>query len=108
MRKSEQIISTLFGGRTLLQGVISKHLYFILYIFGLLILYITVNNTVEKTRVANYKLEKELQVQYADYTRKTAGLMQLSQQQEIEKQLKAKGSELKAPSNPPAWIKSTP
>ncbi|NLA15601.1 MAG: hypothetical protein GX877_03580 [Bacteroidales bacterium] len=108
MRKSEQIIATLFGGRTLLQGVISKHLSFILYIFLLLILYISMNNTVQNTLLANYRLEKELQVLYAEYTRKTAELMQLSRQQEIEKQLKARGSDLKAPTHPPAWIKSKP
>ncbi|HHV40481.1 MAG TPA: hypothetical protein GXX61_03750 [Bacteroidales bacterium] len=108
MRKSEQIISTLFGGRVLLEGIFSKHLYFILYIFLLLILYISSNNVVENTRLQNYRLEKELQVLYADYTRKTATLMQWSQQQEIEKRLKARGSDLKAPTNPPAWIKSTP
>ena len=91
MRKSEQIISTLFGGRVLLEGIFSKHLYFILYIFLLLILYISSNNVVENTRLQNYRLEKELQVLYADYTRKTATLMQWSQQQEIEKRLKARG-----------------
>lgn len=108
MRKSEQIISTLFGGRTLLKGVFSKHLNFILYIFLLLILYISMNNAVEKTLLANYRLENELQLLHAEYTRKSADLMQLSQQQEIEKQLRARGSDLKAPDNPPAWIKSEP
>lgn len=108
MRKSEQIISALFGGRALLEGIYSRHLYFVLYISLLLILYISTNNLVENTRLKNYRLERELQVLYATYTRKTAALMQLSRQQEIEKQLKARGSDLKAPVNPPAWIKSTP
>ncbi|MDD2538042.1 MAG: FtsL-like putative cell division protein [Bacteroidales bacterium] len=108
MRKGEQIISTLLGGRILLEGILSKHLKFILYIFLLLILYISMYNAVERTLLANYRLEKELQLLHAEYTRKSADLMRLSQQQEIEKQLKAKGSELQAPQNPPAWIKSNP
>ncbi len=106
MRKSEQILSTLFGGRTLLRVVISKHLNFILYIFFLLILYISMNNAVEKTLLENYRLEKELQLLHAEYTRKAADLMQQSRQQEIEKQLRLRGSSLEAPDNPPAWIKS--
>ncbi len=106
MRKSEQIISTLFGGRILLRDVVSKHLNFILYIFLLLILYISMNNAVEKTLLENYRLEKELQLLHAEYTRKAADLMQQSRQQEIEKQLRLRGSSLEAPDNPPAWIKS--
>jgi len=106
MRKSEQIISTLFGGRILLRDVVSKHLNFILYIFLLLILYISMNNAVEKTLLENYRLEKELQLLHAEYTRKAANLMQQSRQQEIEKQLRLRGSSLEAPDNPPAWIKS--
>ncbi|MDD2329472.1 MAG: FtsL-like putative cell division protein [Bacteroidales bacterium] len=106
MRKSEQIIATLFGGRALLRGLVSNHLNFILYIFFLLILYISMNNAIEKTLLENYRLEKELQLLHAEYTRKAADLMQQSRQQEIEKQLRLKGSSLEAPENPPAWIKS--
>ena len=104
--KGEQLISTLFGGRALLSGLLSGHLNFILYIFFLLILYISINNAVEKTLLVNYQVEKELKLLHAEYTRKSADLMQLSQQQEIEKQLRNRGSELMAPVNPPAWIKS--
>jgi len=55
--KGEQFISTLFGGRALLSGLLSGHLKFILYIFFLLILYISINNAVEKTLLVNYRVE---------------------------------------------------
>ncbi|HOR12241.1 MAG TPA: FtsL-like putative cell division protein, partial [Bacteroidales bacterium] len=84
--KGEQFISTLFGGRALLSGLLSGHLKFILYIFFLLILYISINNAVEKTLLVNYRVEKELKLLHAEHIRKSADLMQLSQQQEIEKQ----------------------
>ncbi|HNR27315.1 MAG TPA: FtsL-like putative cell division protein [Bacteroidales bacterium] len=104
--KGEKIVSTLFGGRALLSGVLSRHLNFILYIFFLLILYISINNAVEKTLLANYQVEKAIKLLHADYTRKSADFMKLSQQQEIERELRNRGSELMAPVNPPAWIKS--
>lgn len=106
MGRKEKVISTLFGGQALLKGVISKHLSFILFIFLLLIIYISLHNAVEKTLLENYRMEKELQKLHAEYTRKAADLMQLSERQQIEKQLEARGSLLKAPANPPKWIKS--
>lgn len=104
MSKGQQVITTLFGGRLVLRNVVSKQILFILYIFVLIIFYISLHNAVEKTRLENYKAQKEIQTLHAKYVRLNAELMRLSQRQEVEAQLKAKGSTLHAPENPPYWI----
>lgn len=106
MSKGSRVVVSVVGGGPLLRGLLSKHLYFILVCFGLVIIYISLHNSVEKTMLENYRIEKEIQLLQAEYKRKTTSLLDLRQQQQVEKQLEKEGSLLHAPKNPPLWIRN--
>lgn len=95
----------IFGGQLLFGRINQKSLVFILYIFALVVLYISFHYTSEKTLLESRAIEKELKALKADYTSKAAALMFLSQQKEVEKQLERKKSKLHAPGHPPQRIK---
>lgn len=105
VKQSARKMGDIFGGQALFGRITQKTLFFILYLFGLVVLYISFHYTCEKTLLESRAIEKELKALKADYTSKAAALMFLSQQKEVEKQLERKKSGLHAPSHPPQRIK---
>lgn len=104
MSRSERIFSTLFGGQLLSRDMAAKQALFVLYLFLLVILYISIHNGIEKTRLTNYSLEGELKALHSEYISKNAELMNLSQRHMVTTSLQDKASSLRAPLNPPYWI----
>lgn len=73
---------------------------FVLYLFFLVILYISINLGVAKTQLTQRRNQRELKNLKADYTSKTARLQYSSKQGEIEVKLKALGSKVQKPDKP--------
>lgn len=105
MSRSERIFSTIFGGQLLSRNMAAKQALFVLYLFLLVIIYISIHNGIEKTRLTNYSLEGELKTLHTEYISKNAELMNLSQRNKVKSALQDEASTLRAPINPPYWIK---
>lgn len=89
----------ILGGGWLKKGIAAQW-PFILYVFFLLIVYISINLGVEKTQVTRRRNQHELKNLKADYTGKAARLQDQSKRGEIEIKLIRQGSSLHKPSKP--------
>ncbi|MCI1720290.1 MAG: hypothetical protein LKM37_04645 [Bacteroidales bacterium] len=94
------------GGQFLSKKKMAGQWLFILYIFFLILLYITINLGIESTQLAQSKNQRELKNLKADYTSKAAKLQYQSKRGEIEQRLLDGGSTLKSPDKPAYRIKS--
>ncbi len=102
---SKNIFANLFGGQILLlRGGIVRYWKLLLYIFVLIILYISIHYGVRDTMRTMARNQDELRNLKAEYTGKQSRLLHLSQRGEIEKMLQEKNSTLKAPKVPPVRI----
>ena len=98
-------VSEIMGGQILIHSGILQQLGFVLYLFALVIFYISLNFNIESKLITERHNQRELKNLKADYTGKRARLLYMSKKTEIERRLTESGSELKSPSNPPAYIK---
>lgn len=81
-----------------------KNIPFILYVFFLIIAYITINLLIEKTMTvhrSNAEVIEELRI---DYTQKSTRLISIDTRNNIEEMLEDNGSELKKPQQAPREI----
>lgn len=92
--------SDVFGGQFLSRMRMTGQWVFILYLFILVIIYISINLGVAKTQLTQRRNQRELKNLKADYTSKTARLQYSSKQGEIEIKLKALGSKVQKPEKP--------
>lgn len=92
--------SDVFGGQFLSKMRMTGQWIFILYLFFLIIIYISINLGVTKTQLTQRRNQRELKNLKADYTSKTARLQYSSKQGEIEIKLKALGSKVGKPEKP--------
>jgi len=104
MSKAPKIISVVFGGEPVLANLGEKNIRFVLFLFVLIILYISLHYAVGQTLVEGRKLERELKNLRAEYTTNLADLAFLSKQEEVTKRLQQFDSELQAPVKPPKRI----
>jgi len=102
--KPREIITNLFDGELILRKLVERHLRFIFFLFGLVIVYISLHYAVSQTLVEGRKLERELKNLRAEYTSCKAALMFLSKREEISKHLADLGSKVHAPTLPPRRI----
>ena len=79
--------------------------YFVLYVFALILLFISINLGVEKTQLTMRRNQKELKNLKADYTAKAARLQYLSKRNEVEQRLLTQDSKLKRPADPAKEVK---
>ena len=79
--------------------------YFIIYLFALVIAFISVNLSVEKTQMTMRRNQREIKNLKADYTAKAARLQYLSKRNEVEERLMQHNSPLKKPVNPAKAVK---
>ena len=100
MMKRRTFLSGVFGGEPVLQNLGEKNIRFVLFLFGLIILYISIHYAVGQTLVEGRKLERELKTLRAEYTTNLADLAFLSKQEEVSKRLLQLGSSLQAPVKP--------
>ena len=97
-------MNEILGGQILLHSGILKHANFVIYLFILIILYITINFGMERSLLTERKNQRELKHLKADYTSKTARLQYYSKRSEVEKRLIQLNSTLKASQDPPKWV----
>ncbi|MFA5849639.1 MAG: FtsL-like putative cell division protein [Bacteroidales bacterium] len=97
-------ISEIMGGQILLHSGILQQARFVLYIFVLIILYISINFGIEKSMLTERRNQKELKNLKADYTSKSSKLMYQSKRAEVEKRLFEQNSKLIIPTEPPRRI----
>lgn len=97
-------LSDIMGGQILLQSGILQQSKFVLYVFFLIILYITINFGIEKSLLTERRNQKELKNLKADYTSKSSKLLYQSKRDEIEKRLLEYNSKLIKPTEPPGRL----
>lgn len=91
--------SDILGGR-ILSRLKTVDQYFILYLFALVIAFISINLSVEQTQLEMRRNQRELKNLKADYTAKSARLQYLSKRNEVEARLSGHGSSLSKPKDP--------
>ncbi|MBQ7774208.1 MAG: hypothetical protein IJ383_09155 [Bacteroidales bacterium] len=96
--------SDILGGR-ILSRLKTVDQYFILYLFALIIAFISINLSVENTQMQMRRNQKELKNLKADYTAKAARLQYLSKRNEVETRLIEQGSRLSKPKDPAKAVK---
>ena len=94
------VMSDIFGGQFLSRIKMTGQWLFILYVFVLIIIYITINLKVDETLVKQRQNQRELKNLKADYTSKVARLQNQSKQGEIELRLISTGSKVEKPKSP--------
>lgn len=97
-------MSDVFGGQFLSRMKMTGQWIFILYVFILIILYISINLGVAKTQLTQRRNQRELKNLKADYTSKAARLQYQSKQGEVELRLNASGSKVQKPQHPAKLI----
>lgn len=96
--------SDILGGQ-ILNRLKTVGQYFIIYLFGLVLAFITLNLSVEKTQMTMRRNQRELKNLKADYTAKAARLQYLSKRNEVEDRLEKHSSSLHKPVNPAKAVK---
>ena len=102
--KKFSVTGDILGGQFLAKKELSKQWFFILYIFVLVLIYISINLGVEKTQLSQRRNQRELKNLKADYTSKAAKMQYYSKRGEIEIRLIEQGSLLEKPKQPPRVI----
>ena len=95
----------LLGGQFLSSKQLAGQWVFIIYIFFLIFLYITINLAVIKTHKDTSRVQRELKNLKADYTSKEAKLQAQSSRGQIKLRLQESGSTLKDPTSPAYRVK---
>ena len=96
--------SDILGGQ-ILNRLKTVDQYFIIYLFVLVIGFISINLAVEKTQMTMRRNQRELKNLKADYTAKAARLQYLSKRNEVEERLKQHNSPLQKPAAPAKAVK---
>ncbi len=96
--------SDILGGQ-ILSRLKTVDQYFILYLFALVIAFISITLAVEKTQLTMRRNQRELKNLKADYTAKAARLQYLSKRNEVEMRLGEQESKLAKPSDPAKTVK---
>ena len=96
--------SDILGGQ-ILSRLRTVDQYFILYLFALVIAFISINLGVEKTQLTMRRNQRELKNLKADYTAKAARLQYLSKRNEVEARLIQQQSKLEKPKDPAKTVK---
>ena len=104
-KKKFDIKNNLLGGAFLTRSQMAGQWVFILYIFGLIFLYITLNLAVINTQKASSRNQRELKNLKADYTSKEAKLQAQSSREQIRARLIKSNSQVKEPVEPAFRVK---
>ena len=99
----DKVISYLSGDKLIEWGV-DRQLGFIFYIFVIICVSITWSLMVERNLVQVQKNEKTLQELRISYQQRTLDLVGMNNRTKIDGMLKARGSKLHAPVEPPKRI----
>ena len=94
----------ILGGQIWLHSGVLHQVRFILFIFSLVILYITINFSMEQSLLLERRNARELIHLKSDYVSKSSRLQYESKRIEVENKLKRLESTLKAPEDPPKRV----
>ena len=97
-------MNEILGGQIWLNIGILRQAWFVLYIFFLVIVYITIDFSMEQSLLMERRNARELIHLKSDYTSKSSRLQYESKRIEVENKLKQLNSTLEAPVNPPKRI----
>ncbi|HBG25076.1 MAG: hypothetical protein A2X17_02455 [Bacteroidetes bacterium GWF2_41_61] len=97
-------MNEILGGQILLHSGILQQARYVLFIFVLVIIYISINFGMERSLLIERKNQRELRHLKSDYTSKASRLQYQSKRAEVEKRLLDLGSTIKAPVNPPKRV----
>ena len=99
------LIGNILGGQILVRdGGLIKHWKFVLYLFLLILLYVSYRFEVRDTMMQEVKNEEILKDLRSEHSDKLTRSLQLSKRGEIEKKLSQHQSDLKNPKYPPTLI----
>lgn len=101
----KRIIENVLGGQILAKGNFTKHWRFILYIFALVILYISIHFGIRNTMQRMTRNEETLRNLRSEYMGKYTRLLYIGKRGEIEKLLEKNSLDLEAPATPPSRVK---
>lgn len=102
-KKRAVTLSSLLRGE-IVKDVLGRDIWFVLYVFVIIIMYISVNFGVERTQLAIRKNQLELKNLKAEFAGKTARLQMLSKRGEVIQRLAKQNSTLINPVSPPKVI----
>lgn len=102
-KKRTVTLSSLLRGE-IVKDVLGRDIWFVLYVFVIIIIYISVNLGVERTQLAIRKNQLELKNLKAEFAGKTARLQMLSKRGEVIQRLAKQNSTLINPVSPPKVI----
>jgi len=97
-------MNEILGGQILLHSGILQQARYVLFIFVLVIVYISINFGMERSLLIERKNQRELRHLKSDFTSKSSRLQYQSKRAEVEKRLLDLGSTIKAPVNPPKRV----
>ena len=103
MKKS--VIENVLGGQVLAKSSFSKHWRFILYIFLLVILYISMHFGIRDTMQRMARNEETLRNLRSEYMGKYNRLLHTGKRGEIEHLLESSALDLESPRTPPVRVK---
>lgn len=100
----KNILGNILGGQILANGYIIRHWKFILYIFLLVLVYISIHFQSRNTMQRITSNEETLRNLRSEYMGKYTRLLYTGKRGEIEKLLEKNGLELMPPDTPPTRI----
>lgn len=103
-RKSS-ILKDVISGKVLLNVVLVRQRWYILFLFMLALTYIGLHYYMEKTVRETRRLEHELTNLRIEYTTRSSELMLMSRRSEVNRQIKQRGMTICEPQYPPKRIK---
>lgn len=97
-------MNEILGGQILLKSGILEQARYVLFVFVLVIIYISINFGMERSLLIERRNQRELRHLKADFTSKSSRLQFQSKRVEVEKRLIELSSTIKAPVNPPGRL----
>ena len=101
----KRVIENVLGGQILAKSSFSKHWRFILYIFLLVILYISMHFGIRDTMQRMARNEETLRNLRSEYMGKYNRLLHTGKRGEIEHLLESSALDLESPRTPPVRVK---
>lgn len=102
--KKVSVIDLFLHGKIFESKTFMRNRKFILYLFALGLVYISLNFLYESAIITNRNNEKIIKNLKADYSSKNAKLLYRSKRGEIDQMLEKRGSQVRKPENPAKTI----
>ncbi len=101
----KRVFEYILGGQVLAKSSFTRHWRFILYIFALVILYISIHFGIRNTMQRMTRNEETLRNMRSEYMGKYNRLLHTGKRGEIEQLLERNSLDLQSPETPPARVR---